>query len=293
MTVLVIRKPTNLEQHGEVVKSQVESGGLAETHMERLQKAHDEHYLCFEKVRKALRTHNIPSIEIKRGDMRPAGNFSAVISVGGDGTLLSASHAIEGKTPIIGIRSSGSSVGFLCAGGLNEVDEIVAAYANDKLSFRKRARIKARIRKMEDQSEIVTFPVLNDFLYTSANPAATTRYKVFFDGLVETQKSSGFWISTATGSTAAISAAGGYQMNPDDQNLQFVVRELYQTDQPDPKIQKSIFDGETKTLEIENHCANGILALDGERGVIRLKYGDHISFLKGNSIKVAELSHKS
>ncbi|NRA63628.1 MAG: NAD(+)/NADH kinase [Pseudobacteriovorax sp.] len=289
MTVLVIRKPTNLEQHGEVVRSQVKAGGLSDSHYAQLEKAHQEHYASLEAVRDQLRSHDLSFVELKRGDMRPSGAFQAIVSVGGDGTLLSASHSVEGNTPIIGIRSSNSSVGFLCAGGIDEVPQIFDKFAKGKLDFQERTRIKAKIFKAEDRSGITTFPVLNDFLYTSANPASTTRYKAFYEGRVEVQKSSGIWVSTATGSTAAISAAGGCDMDPSDNRLQFVVRELYQTDQSEPTIQKGTFDGTETILEIENHCANGILALDGERGVIRLRYGDRVAFHRGPGINVAVL----
>ncbi len=287
MTVLVIRKPTNLEQHGEVVRRQVETGGLGDSHYELLRSSHGEHYRCLEKVRKSLKSLSIAAVEIKRGDMRPSGKFHAIISVGGDGTLLSSSHSIEGDTPVIGIRSSDSSVGYLCAGGIDRVEWILAAYAAGQLPFHSRARIKAKIFKAEDRTEIMTFPVLNDFLYTNANPAATTRYRIFFGGKSEEQKSSGIWVATATGSTAAISAAGGEKKEPLDPNFQFVVRELYQSGPGILSINHGNFDGEQEILELENHCANGILALDGERGVIRLRYGDRVKFLRGPSITIA------
>ncbi|SMF32117.1 NAD(+)/NADH kinase [Pseudobacteriovorax antillogorgiicola] len=286
MTVLVIRKPTNLEQHGDVVQSQAESGGLGNAQIKILRESHDEHYECLDRVRQKLQELAIPMMEIQRGDMRPDGNFRAIISVGGDGTLLSASHAVETDTPVIGIRSSKSSVGYLCAGGLEEVDSILDAFHQGTLTFQSRHRIYARVFKAEDRSEITTFPVLNDFLYTNSNPASTTRYKLTFKDKIEIQKSSGLWVATATGSTAAISAAGGETLDPIDDRLQFVVRELYLFDNQKNEVAKGYFDGEGD-LEIENHCASGILALDGERGVIRLKYGDRLQFERGPVIRIA------
>lgn len=287
MTILVIRKPTNLEQHGEVVRRQVKTGKLDDSHFELLRSSHDEHYRCLEKVRETLSKLSMPTVEIKRGDMRPAGNFEAIVSVGGDGTLLSASHSIESDTPVIGIRSSDSSVGYLCAGDISQVESIMNSYLAGSLTFNSRARVKAKILKAEDRSAIVTFPVLNDFLYTSANPAATTRYRVYFGGKSEEQKSSGIWVATATGSTAAISAAGGEKKDPLNPDFQFVIRELYQSGIGVSSIAQGDFDGDKKFLELENHCANGILALDGERGVIRLKYGDRVKFLRGSNITIA------
>ena len=130
--------------------------------------------------------------------------------------------------------------------------------------------------------------MLNDFLYTNSNPASTTRYKVKFDGRTETHKSSGLWLATATGSTAAISAAGGKVLDAADDGLQFVVRELYQFDGLNNKIYTGFFDSNEQSIEIENHCSNGILALDGERGVIKLKFGDRIRFGRAEPIHVAK-----
>ena len=59
------------------------------------------------------------------------------------------------------------------------------------------------------------------------SPAETTRYELQFNKKVEEHKSSGLWLSTAIGSTAAISAAGGQELAFDSQLSQYIVRELY------------------------------------------------------------------
>ena len=287
MTVLVIRKPTNLEQHGDLVRSQAASGGLGSSQLDLLTLAHEQHYKCVEKVREELRTLSIPYVEIQRGDVRPAGEYEAIISVGGDGTLLSASHSIEDRTPIIGFRSSDSSVGYLCAGDVTEVSRVLKSYKDGTLKYQDRHRIRAIVFKAENRSEVKTFPVLNDFLYTNSNPASTTRYKIHFQGKEETHKSSGLWLSTATGSTAAISAAGGQVLEPEDDRLQFVVRELYRYDNRNNQIVSGFFDQAGDSIEIENHCARGVLALDGERGVIRLMFGDRLKFERATPIRIA------
>lgn len=288
MAILVIRKPTNLEQHGEVVRSQAATGGLDSSQLDILREAHQEHYQCVDAVRSSLADLNLDYIEIQRGDKRPAGTFTAVITVGGDGTLLSASHSIvDDHIPLIGFRSSRWSVGYLCVGGVDDVASALKAFKDGALNYKTRQRLKAKVFRAKDRSEKETFSVLNDFLYTNSNPASTTRYRILYNGAEEVQKSSGLWVSTATGSTAAISAAGGDLLQDTDTRLQFVVRELYRFDKLDNQISKGYFDGVGESLVIDNHCASGILALDGERGVIRLKFGDSISFLRAKPILVA------
>ena len=176
MKVLLIRKPTNLEQHGESVERHV---GLKSEHHNLLERSHQEHYECLYEVRRQLENAGLPYSEIERSTRKPVSKFDAVVTVGGDGTLLTASHRVETTDlPILGIRSSAASVGYLCAGDIRHVADLVKRLAADQLSFKARARIRARVRSAVDGAVIETFPILNDFLYTNANPASTTRYQL-------------------------------------------------------------------------------------------------------------------
>jgi len=93
-------------------------------------------------------------------------------------------------------------------------------------------------------------PALNDLLLANPSPAAVSRFRMGWLHLVpegapsETYGtvtrfggkaydvsnslnvwSSGMWVSTATGSTAAMAAAGGHIMDPDSDQLQYLIRE--------------------------------------------------------------------
>ena len=69
----------------------------------------------------------------------------------------------------------------------------------------------------------VSTRVLNDALFCHRSPAATTRYILKLGKLVEEQKSSGFWIGPAAGSTAAQRSAGGKILPLASTDLQLVV----------------------------------------------------------------------
>jgi len=56
---------------------------------------------------------------------------------------------------------------------------------------------------------LLPYYALNDLLVAHANPAAMTSYTLQLGTVSEPQRSSGLWIATAAGSTAAIRAAGG------------------------------------------------------------------------------------
>lgn len=288
MKALIITKPTNLEQHGEVVRAQISRNLIEPHHLEELEEAHNEHYSCLETIRATLSARGIPAKEISRGNRQVNGQeFEFIISVGGDGTLLSASHRILDDTPVIGIRSSRSSVGYLCAGNASQFAEILDRHLANKLSFAQCARIKASIYYAEEDQHRQTVPILNDFLFANHNPSATTRYRIILGDLKEAHKSSGVWIATATGSTAGIKAAGGEVMPREESRFQYQVRELYRTDSESFTLTHGFFDPDIQNFCLENLNEAAVLALDGQRGVIPLKFGDRVSFVRAPSIRIA------
>ena len=107
MRALVVTKPTNLEQHGEVVRSQIKRGYLNESHILDLEQAHREHYESLALVEKTFEDQGISYKKISRGEKwDQTDNFDFVTSVGGDGTLLSASHRIVSSIPVIFCKNS-------------------------------------------------------------------------------------------------------------------------------------------------------------------------------------------
>lgn len=288
MTALIVTKPTNLEQHGDVIRSQIRRGYLTEDNITELEVAHAEHYRSLEKVRALLAEKKVPFDEVGRGDdWSDSGQYKVVYTVGGDGTLLSASHSVDGKTPVIGIRSSKSSVGYLCAGGEEEIGDLVDAFLSDSLGWASCARLKASIFYAEEDEERTTIPILNDFLFANHNPSATTRYIITHGDASENHKSSGIWISTATGSTAGICAAGGRPMHRTDDRFQYQVRELYRGVVGSFRLTGGFFDPDELPFTIENRNGAAVLALDGQRGVIPLKFGDRINFQRALPIRIA------
>jgi NAD+ kinase len=103
---------------------------------------------------------------------------------------------------------------------------------------------------------------------------------------MEGQKSSGIWVSTATGSTAAINAAGGVTMPIDSRHLQYCVREIMRSGAPKYSLVGGVYDPDLLQLAIENRNENGMLALDGQHGVIELALGDWIHINRGPDLKI-------
>ena len=289
MKVLVVSKTSNLDLFGEEVRDQVTRGTMLRDRLERLEKAHDDHYLTRDHLLATLRRHCIDYTLIGRGRFWPELEpYDAIITVGGDGTVLEASHHIvQTQRPIVGIRSSSLSVGRLCCGDATQVDRIVSSLAARTLPFVTVERLAAEIQFVRHGGTQQTEPVLNDFLYTHHNPAATTRYRLQWGAEKEDQLSSGIWISTGVGSTAAIHTAGGETTFLQDSRFQFYVRELFSPPSRPCSIQTAWFSPEKTPLSIENYSERAILAFDGQHGKVDLRYGDRVQFLRGPTLTLA------
>ncbi len=70
---LIIRKPTNLEQHQQL---QAQSLVVATdpAYLQLVTRAHDEHYACLTLLKQSLERHKIDFQEASRGDHWPKGH---------------------------------------------------------------------------------------------------------------------------------------------------------------------------------------------------------------------------
>jgi len=124
---------------------------------------------------------------------------------------------------------------------------------------------------------VVAARVLNDALFCHASPAATSRYIVSLDGIEEEQKSSGFWIGPAAGSTAAQRSAGGKVLSLGSQKLQLVVREPYTPHGERYRLRRALV-GPKECLVVRNKTSEGRLFFDGPSNVTEVGLGDVITF---------------
>ena len=176
--MLLVSKTTNLERHGREVSRRVDYGYVPELHMQRLQQAHDDHYLCLNAIRNKLTENAIDFEEVVRGRFWPdLKTIDLIITVGGDGTILEASHhVLEPSIHILGVCSSSYSVGYLCAGTYSDLDTLFQNLLADKLNFYEANRLEAQIAFVQTGGFHVTQPVLNDFLF--ANHISSGNYSL-------------------------------------------------------------------------------------------------------------------
>ena len=291
MKVLVVAKKTNLEVHGEIIKKRVKAGLVDSTYFHLLEKTHEEHYQTLESLKALLSQFQIEYTNISRGLFWPDFNgIAAVITVGGDGTILEASHHIVDKPiPLIGIRSAESSIGKLCSCRYQGMENLVRSLAEQTLETVLVGRLKAEVSSAATGTSVLTEPVLNDFLFTNISPAATTRYKLLIGKKKAEQRSSGLWISTPSGSTAAIHAAGGSIMDLKDRNFQFKVRELYDSfpQNSNGPVSNGLFNPDLEGFKIVNFSEKAKLYEDGLHGTVTLEFGDSIRFLRAPDLRLA------
>ncbi len=178
-----------------------------------------------------------------------------IIAVGGDGTVLNAASFLDDSIPILGVNSDPTrpedevvtklkderrSRGALCAATATNVTKVLPMILYGEIPPGLRSRIKCLVRSTQTETRLP--PALNDILVAHPSPAAVSRFRLTlckgnvapsfrpgttFEGELFSFNvwSSGIWISTATGSTAAIHAAGGDYMDLRSTSIQYMVRE--------------------------------------------------------------------
>jgi NAD+ kinase len=194
-----------------------------------------------------------------------------VISVGGDGTLLTASHWVTGAA-LLGVNSAPrSSVGYLTLTRR-------AILARDLARIERGTLLPQPVARIEVECEGRRRPpALNDVLISHEQPAATSRYHLRLGRRGEDHRSSGLWVSTAAGSTAGIRSAGGELMPLSSRRLQFRARELYRARGYGTALESGFVE-EGQALVVESAMGAGWLYIDGARMATAFPFGARATF---------------
>jgi NAD+ kinase len=194
-----------------------------------------------------------------------------VVTVGGDGTLLAASHWVT-RAAMLGVNSAPrSSVGHLTFARRATVARILKRVESGTLLPQPVARLEV---EMDGQR---LPPALNDVLVAHERPAATSRYRLRLGRRTTQHRSSGLWVSTAAGSTAGILSAGGRPMALTSRDLQFRARELYRAANPKATLESGFVEPGDE-LVVESEMEAGWLFLDGSRLPTRFPFGARAVF---------------
>lgn len=183
-------------------------------------RAHDDSIAI---VEAALKAAGCVVHRIYRARLRPEDTQNRlVVTVGGDGTVLDTSHRVLDESVVLGVNSDPDrSIGFFCAATAATFADVLAQVLDGSLAPGPLQRLTGSI-----DGKVFAFPALNEVLIGHKSPASTSRYLVDHGGVVADHKSSGVYVSTAAGSTAAMRSAGGALQELQDGRLQWRTREL-------------------------------------------------------------------
>jgi NAD+ kinase len=253
-----------------------------------LKASHEAHVRTVREVKEALAAVGASlAAERLAGEPFDSTGLDLVVTVGGDGTLLAASHFVA-EVPVLGINSAPShSVGFFCGARSGEVLDALRSAMKGSLRRTVLTRMAVTIN-----GALFAARVLNDALLCHASPAATSRYIVRVADVEEQQKSSGFWIGPAAGSTAAQRSAGGRVLPLTSRQLQLVVREPYTPHGEAYRLRHALVPpGQKVTVRSKMH--DGRIFLDGPNRCTEIGYGDVIEFTQAEqSLTVLGISSR-
>ncbi len=233
--------------------------------VDRIRLSHNKHETSIQNLKQLLDSENIHYDFFGREDTFPVkSNIDLLISLGGDGTFIHCAQ-YNMNVPLLGINSApGDSIGHYCK--FNVFDD--QAELRDFLQhLNKRIIQPKKIDRLQAyiDSKPIEVPILNDILITEANPAEICSYLIQYRGVIEWHKSSGVWVSTSNGSTAAYRSAGGEQFQTYNQNNKkqygFFVRELYGNQN---RLRNKLVC-EDDLFQVTSNMPSGVIYIDGFR----------------------------
>jgi len=256
----IVIKQTALAQGGRAAELARSGDATAK----RILHADAEQQRTIETVRQSLAKRKIAFSEISlvNADARVKGQLAIsdlVITIGGDGTALGASHYVRGSA-LFGVNSApGDSLGHFCSANRKNFAEQLDAI----LSGKWKPKELARLQVMLDEKTLPEL-ALNDVLIAHECPASTTRYLLKVGRREEEHRSSGIWISTAAGSTAGIGSAGGRKMPLGSKRIQYLVRELYREPKRSYALTRGFVEAD-ENIVVASKMTAGEMYIDGAK----------------------------
>ncbi len=295
--VVIIQKQTALERYSRMPAAHHFQDYLEhdEHHQARLTQAHHSHIQSRERLletlEKAHLSYQIMNIDElldaripyfspgERGGLQPGAGL--VLALGGDGTLLHASHYCGDSVALAGINSCPElSVGHLCAIQPDNIASIPTLLLSSKQEKHERFALVPRL-KLSGNAPIALPLALNDILFCHKHPAVMSRYQISMiptatpeRAVSERHHSSGVWVSTPAGSTAAIRSYGLSVPPLSAERFLFAVREPYPRPGRSYSLCSHELDGADYQLEFQCRMRQGMVWVDGPDACAELGFGD-------------------
>jgi hypothetical protein len=211
-------------------------------------------------------------------------NKEMIITLGGDGTFLSASHFLENQI-ILGINDNPTrSEGYLTTTNLKNLKKKIRDIKEKRIKIKEYSRENIKLFKKKYCT--VTERALNETYFGNSNPHHPSNYELSYRNKKEFQRSSGILISTGTGSTAWYKAMGGRKYRKTKSQLRFRIRELFIGRLFKSRIRKGRINPHEK-LTIISKINHGILAIDSIR-IYKISEEDKIEISVGKPLRVVQ-----
>lgn len=201
-----------------------------------------------------------------------ADQIDALITLGGDGTLLRGARWLDGKDkPILGVNLG--RLGFLTSCQTEDLEAALEYLAGGEYVAQPRMALSARAIDASGETR-KQWRALNDFVLHKGGFARVVRLNISVDGeSIGTYAADGIVISTPTGSTAYSLSAGGPVVVPTVESI------IITPVSPHTLAIRSLVipaDGEV-TVEANESPTELLVTVDGQVGT---------SFVKGEKLKV-------
>lgn len=271
--VLVVHKKSTYQIQAEEHKESrflqlIESGSEV---VSRVRLAHEEHMETLACVESELARLSIDYISLPRSQVEGlVEDVDLMISVGGDGTFLDASHSLR-SVPILGVNSStSSSFGHFCRANKSNFQDCIESIIDERIAPIDILRLELSIDGI-----LIQELALNEVLIAHSSPAATSRYFLEVGGITEEQRSSGLWVSTPAGSTGSMRSAGGSVSPIGSRHYEYLVREPYMRPGENFKLRNDLVP-DTNGMKVKSQMRTGEIYIDGPHIIYPLSLGEEL-----------------
>ena len=206
----------------------------------------------------------------RAGTKREFMGADAVITIGGDGTVLFA-HSLAPNVPFLGINLG--ERGFLAEVSPREATRAVRLLKSGKLEVGKRERICGSVGEKRIPN------ALNDVAVVAGDPGKAITLRAEVDRVFAFEvKGDGLLLSTPTGSTAYAHAAGGPVMDPRVQAFLLVpICPSF------PRISPFVIPiSSSVSIRLRNQGRKAMVVADGRR-VCYLRTGDEVKLRRSDT----------
>jgi NAD+ kinase len=222
-----------------------------------------------QEIERALQARGMRGIGITTQEKAlPEELLDALITLGGDGTMLRAAHlvAVQG-TPILGIHMG--RLGFLAEVPAADWEQSLDRIAAQQFWLEERSMLSCRLHRQD--GDCGPWDALNEVVIGRGGISHVVHLATYVDGgYFTTYVADGLIVATATGSTAYALSAGGPILPPELHNMLLVPI------CPHLSLDRTVVlaKGATVTIRVESP-AKGVVVVDGTQQA-QLRVDDEI-----------------